>query len=155
MKGVVNKRFDFVLDKPVDWDMVEVKNARFLIIYKNKSFTADVLIHDRKNKSFEIKVNNNNYFVQLKDHFDELLDNLGLDIITSNKDNDVKAPMPGRVLKILVKKGDIVVKGENLIVLEAMKMENIIKSTCEGVLKHVAVAEGDSVEKNTILFSYE
>ena len=67
MKGTVNTRFDFELDEVVNWDIVEVKNGRFHIVYNNKSFVADVLTHDRKNKSFEIIINNNTYSVQLKD----------------------------------------------------------------------------------------
>lgn len=155
MKGVVNTRFDFELDEVVIWDIVEVKKGRFHIVYNNKSFVADILTHDRKNKSFEIIINNNTYSVQLKDRFDELLHDLGMDVGNSNKDNDVKAPMPGRVLEILVKEGDAVAEGDGLIILEAMKMENIIKSTREGVLKHIQAAEGDSVEKNAVLLSYE
>ena len=155
MKGIVNTRFDFELDEVVNWDVVEVKEGRFHIVYNNTSFVADVLTHDRKSKTFEIIINNNTYSVQLKDRFDELLHDLGMDAGNSNKDNDVKAPMPGRVLEILVKEGDAVSEGDGLIVLEAMKMENIIKSTREGVLKHIQTAEGDSVEKNAVLLSYE
>ena len=155
MKGVVNTRFDFELDEMVIWDIVEVKKGRFHIVYNNKSFVADILTHDRKNKSFEIIINNNTYSVQLKDRFDELLHDLGMDVGNSNKDNDVKAPMPGRVLEILVKEGDAVAEGDGLIILEAIKMENIIKSTRGGVLKHIQAAEGDSVEKNAVLLSYE
>ena len=155
MKGVVNTRFDFELDEVVIWDIVEVKKGRFHIVYNNKSFVADILTHDRKNKSFEIIINNNAYSVQLKDRFDELLHDLGMDVGNSNKDNDVKAPMPGRVLEILVREGDAVAEGDGLIILEAMKMENIIKSTRKGVLKHIQAAEGDSVEKNAVLLSYE
>jgi biotin carboxyl carrier protein len=155
MKGIVNARFDFELDGVVNWDIVEAKEGRFNIIYNNKSFVADVLTHDRKNKTFEIIINNNTYSVKLKDRFDELLHDLGMDPESSNKDNDVKAPMPGRVLEIFVKEGDIVADGDSLIVLEAMKMENIIKSTRGGVLKHIQANEGDSVEKNAVLLSYE
>lgn len=155
MRGIVNTRFNIELDKEINWDIVDVKNGRFHIVCNNKSFVADVLAHDRKNKSFEIIINNNAYSVQLKDRFDELLHDLGMDVKRSNKDNDVKAPMPGRVLEILVKEGDAVAEGDGLIVLEAMKMENIIKSTREGVLKHIQTAEGDSVEKNAVLLSYE
>ena len=155
MKGIVNTRFDFELDEVVNWDVVEVQEGRFHIVYNNTSFVADVLTHDRKSKTFEIIINNNTYSVQLKDRFDELLNDLGMDVGSSNKDNDVKAPMPGRILEILVKEGDTIAKGDGLIVLEAMKMENIIKSTREGVLKHIQTVEGDNVEKDAILLSYE
>ena len=57
-------------------------------------------------------------------------------------------------LKFLLRK-DSVAEGDSLIVLEAMKMENIIKSTRQGKLKHIHIAEGDNVEKNSILLSFE
>ena len=146
MKGTVNTRFDFDLDEAVNWDIVEVKEGRFHIVYNNKSFVADVLTHDRKNKSFEIIINNNTYSVQLKDRFDELLHDLGMDVGNSNK--DMIKFYAGRVLEILVR--DAVAEGRCRV-----KMENIIKSTREGVLKHILVTEGDSVEKNAVLLSYE
>tara|TARA_Y100000385_G_scaffold244679_1_gene262930 strand:- start:86 stop:553 length:468 start_codon:yes stop_codon:yes gene_type:complete len=155
MKGIVNKRFEFELNKDVNWDVVEVKKGQFHIVLNEKSFVADVLNYDKKAKTFEIQINNNSYTVQLKDRFDDLLHDLGMDISNANKDNEVKAPMPGRVLEILVKEGDSVSEGDGLLILEAMKMENIIKSTREGVLKQIQAAEGDSVEKNAVLLSYE
>ena len=155
MKSVVNNRFNFELNNEVNWSLVEIKKDRFHIIYNNKSFIVDVLKHNKKSNSFEIAINNSIYSVQLKDQFDELLNDLGMDVGNSNKDNDVKAPMPGRVIEILVKKGDIVSEGDSLIVLEAMKMENIIKSTREGVLKNIQVIEGNNVEKNAILLSFK
>ena len=78
-----------------------------------------------------------------------------MEIGSYNKGDDLKAPMPGRVLEILVNEGDSVVEGDGLIVLEAMKMENVIKSNREGVLKSIQTTVGDSVEKNAILLSFE
>ncbi|MDB2368891.1 acetyl-CoA carboxylase biotin carboxyl carrier protein subunit [Flavobacteriales bacterium] len=155
MKGIVNNRFNFDLNDNKNWDVLEVKKGQFHIVYNNKSFVADVLSHDKTSKTFEIQINSNTYMVQLKDRFDELLHDLGMDVGNSNKDNDVKAPMPGRVLEILVKTGSSISEGEGLVVLEAMKMENIIKSTREGVLKQIHINEGDSVEKNAVLLSFE
>ena len=155
MKGIVNTRFEFELNNEINWDLVEVKKGQFHLVYNNKSFVANVLGHDRKSKTFEIQINNTSYSVVLKDRFDDLLHDLGIDVGNNTKDNEVKAPMPGRVLEVLVKEGDFVQEGDGLIVLEAMKMENIIKSTREGVLKRVQATEGDSVEKNAILLSYE
>lgn len=155
MKGFVNTRFDFDLGESVDWDITEIKKGQFHIVYNNKSYVADVKSHDKETKSFEILINNNSYSVRLKDRFDELLHDLGMDVGSSNKDNDVKAPMPGRVLEILVKEGDTVAVGDGLIVLEAMKMENIIKSTREGIIKQIKTSESESVEKNSVLLTFK
>jgi len=155
MKGNVNTRFDFDLNGDIEWDIVKVKEGQFHIIHKGKSFVADALSHDKESKTAVIQINSNTYTVQLKDRFDELLHDLGMGVGNTSKDNEVKAPMPGRVLEILVKVGDSVSEGDGLLILEAMKMENIIKSTREGVLKQIQATEGDSVEKNAVLLSYE
>jgi biotin carboxyl carrier protein len=59
--------------------------------------------------------------------------------------------MPGLVLKIFVNEGMEVAKGENLFVLEAMKMENIIKAPADVTVKTIKIKPGDKVEKNQVL----
>ena len=80
---------------------------------------------------------------------------MGMDALAAKKVNDLKAPMPGLVLDIRVKVGDVVKKGEPLVVLEAMKMENILKATNDVVIKKIAVEKGNAVEKNQLLLLFE
>ncbi len=63
----------------------------------------------------------------------------------------IKAPLPGLILKILVKPGDPVKAGQNVLVMEAMKMENDIQSKHEGVVQEIKVREGESVEEGDLL----
>jgi 3-methylcrotonyl-CoA carboxylase alpha subunit len=63
-----------------------------------------------------------------------------------HRDHSMAAPMPGLVLKILVKQGDVVSKGAPLVVLEAMKMEHQILATHDGTVTAVNCAEGDLVQ---------
>ncbi len=67
----------------------------------------------------------------------------------------VVAPMPGRVVRVLVKPGDPVEIRQGLVVVEAMKMENEITSTKAGRVKEVAVAPGQSVESGRLLVIVE
>jgi biotin carboxyl carrier protein len=62
--------------------------------------------------------------------------------------------MPGMVLKILITEGDQVKKGDALLVLEAMKMENIIKSPADGLVKKINAVQGTAVEKNQVLIQF-
>lgn len=139
---------------PLNWDIVEVKDGRFHIIKDNKSFNAEVVETNFAEKSFSIKVNNNKYSVVVKDRFDELLKQLGMDNIASAKVNEIKAPMPGLVIDIRVSEGDVIKKGDAVLVLEAMKMENILKSPTDGVIKKVNVEKGVAVEKNQVLVQF-
>jgi biotin carboxyl carrier protein len=63
--------------------------------------------------------------------------------------------MPGMVLSVSVAEGQQVQKGDPLLVLEAMKMENVIKSPGEGTVKSIAVKAGAAVEKNALLIRFE
>jgi biotin carboxyl carrier protein len=102
----------------------------------------------------QIKINQTTYNVSVKDKYDELLHQLGLDKALSNKLTNIKAPMPGLVLNILVGEGTEVKKGDALIVLEAMKMENILKAPADAKVKSVSVKKGMAVEKNQILIEF-
>lgn len=66
-------------------------------------------------------------------------------------DRVIKSPMPGRVVKMLVAKGDAVEAGQGLVVLEAMKMENEVRAKVAGTVAEVHVAAGAAVEGNAKL----
>jgi biotin carboxyl carrier protein len=68
---------------------------------------------------------------------------------------DVVAPMSGRVVRLMVAAGDEVVKQQALVVVEAMKMENVLTAPKEGRIKKVSVREGMSVEVGQTLVSFE
>jgi len=59
--------------------------------------------------------------------------------------------IPGTVLDILVKPGDRVKKGDSLMILDAMKMQNLLKSAIDGTIKNIPVKRGDKVSKGTVL----
>lgn len=136
---------------PFAWDIAEVKNGSFHVIKDSKSYTVEVIKADPAEKSFLVSVNGNKYQLQVKDKYDELLKSLGLDNMNASKVNEIKAPMPGLVLDLRVAEGDKVQKGDPVLVLEAMKMENIIKSPTDGIIKKINVKKGVAVEKNQVL----
>lgn len=126
-------------------------NNQYHILLNNKSFNVELVSVNHENKTASLKVNNRIYDCEIKDQFDDLLKSLGLDNLNVKKINDIKAPMPGLVLKVLVTEGQEFKKGDNLLVLEAMKMENILKAPADGVVKTIKIKSGDKVEKNEVL----
>jgi acetyl/propionyl-CoA carboxylase alpha subunit len=74
---------------------------------------------------------------------------------TAAIDRTITAPMPGLVVEVKVAKGDSVTKGQPLLVIEAMKMENIIKAQGDGTVKEIYVEAGRSVEKADKMLEFE
>jgi biotin carboxyl carrier protein len=135
-------------------DIIRVNEYQYHVLLNNKSYNIDFVKLNTEEKTLVLKVNAVKYILQVKDKYDELLQNLGLDSLTTKKINDIKAPMPGMVLNILVKEGDAVKKGDALLVLEAMKMENILKSPNDGIIKKIAAIKGAAVEKGQLLIQF-
>ena len=158
LKMKVNGKWDFEKDskkssteKDAAYDLVEIKPGVFHLIMENKSYFAELLETDASRKKFIFRVNGNRYEVDVHDRYDELLHTLGMDKIEATKIKDLIAPMPGLVLEVKVKEGQVVEKGDAMVVLEAMKMENILKYPSSGKVKQILVAKGDKVEKNQVL----
>lgn len=137
-----------------DADVQQLSALSYYIIHNLASYNAEVISLDKAAKTAEIKVNGNIYHVSAKDQFDVLLDQLGFSSQDSSKISEVKAPMPGLVLKVFVNVGDEVPKGDNLFILEAMKMENIIKAPADVTIKSIKIKAGDKVEKGQVLMLF-
>ena len=136
-------------------DSVKTGNNRFHVLYNNQSFEIEVTEFLRDEKKLSMVVNNKTIELQVEDRFDQLLHQLGMDTKANAKANHLKAPMPGLVLKVLVDAGATVNAGDSVIVLEAMKMENVLKISGSGKVKSLKVKPGDKVEKNQVMIEME
>jgi biotin carboxyl carrier protein len=160
----INNKYDFLLnrngdalqvnDEPVNADIKQLDDLLYHVIRNSASHSVEIINFDSEEKTADIKVNNNIYTLTAKDQFDILLDKMGLSNLMAAKVSEIKAPMPGMVLKVLVEEGADVKKGDNLFVLEAMKMENIIKSPADVTIKTLKIKPGDKVEKGQILIVF-
>ncbi|PSQ70068.1 MAG: acetyl-CoA carboxylase biotin carboxyl carrier protein subunit [Bacteroidetes bacterium QH_1_64_81] len=92
--------------------------------------------------------------VQVKDERDLLVEEFGLGEDAA-AGGEVRAPMPGLVLEVLVEEGDEVAADQGLLVLEAMKMENELKAPSGGVVTTIHAASGDAVDKEALLIEIE
>lgn len=138
----------------ISWDLKWTGDRKVHLIRGNESMEAELLSIDRETKSLQIRIGYKTATLQLKDRFDLLLEQMGMSAVGSGGVKDIKAPMPGLILDLKVKPGDEVKKGDVVLILEAMKMENIIKSPGDGIVKDVKVTLKQSVEKNQVLIQF-
>ncbi|MBY0541959.1 MAG: acetyl-CoA carboxylase biotin carboxyl carrier protein subunit [Sphingobacteriaceae bacterium] len=160
----VNEKYNFVVktenkqltvnNEVVELDQIILNKNSSHILYQNKSYLIEVVELIKEEKKAIIKINGNIYTLNVEDQYDQLLKQLGMDNLAVSKILQIKAPMPGLVLSVLVTEGDEVKKGDNLLVLEAMKMENMIKSPTDGIIKKIEIKQGNKVEKNELLISF-
>lgn len=149
----VNERtFDIMPDEIQTLDISTIsENEVFHILNDDKSFKIEVISHDASGKNLRLRINGNSYTTKVSDKYDRLIDQLGMKVVGSQRAGDIKAPMPGLVLDILVEVGQSVNKGDKVLILEAMKMENIIKAGGDGIIKAIHTEKGKPVDKGTLL----
>jgi|LGOV01.1.fsa_nt_gb acetyl/propionyl-CoA carboxylase alpha subunit len=147
-KGEINSElFDFEIESE--------NEDNFKIRMQDKNYDLDIISVNEENKNIEVLVNGKLFNITLKDQYDKLISSLGLGKKNNNNEKNIKAPMPGLVIKLLVKQNEEIIEGQHLLVLEAMKMENIIKANSSGKLKSININIGDAVEKNEVLLEVE
>jgi biotin carboxyl carrier protein len=153
----VNDVFNFEIDSEdlKTLDSVEVTNNSFHVLKDNKSFNATISKADYLNKSYEVIVNKNKYNVNIYNALDLLIKEMGFELGSTKKVNEIKAPMPGLILDINVKVGQEVSENDNILILEAMKMENVITAPRDGIIKSISINKGDAVDKNQLLIEFE
>lgn len=127
--------------------------GRYLLRIGSRTYTLDSITID--GKKVEFTINGQWVSVTVRSEQDLLLDQLGFDNALSADENQLKAPMPGKIVEILYKEGAEIDKGSPVIILEAMKMENELKAPVSGKIKSINIDEGQSVEKNQLLIEIE
>jgi biotin carboxyl carrier protein len=130
-------------------------NRFFSFELYGKRFNAEVMKSNLDLGSITLKINHRIFEITRKRPINEIISQLGLDKMAEKKLLLVKSPMPGKVLEIKIQVGQLIVTGDALLTLEAMKMENVLKAEGTGKVKQIVVAVNDTVEKDTILIEFE
>ncbi len=165
LQTTINNKTDFAVtqqdgqwminDTPAALDIQVQPNGLISVLLDGKSYTATVEKVDTKAKELVLKIDGQPYTVAIKEPIDQLLSSMGLDLKAMQKIEPVKAPMPGLVLRVLVEPGQQINKGDGLLILEAMKMENVLKATGPATVKAIKINERTAVEKGTVLIELE
>jgi len=134
-----------VLEKSGDKWIVKISNTIYQIVFED---------FDPESKSYKLSINGERVSLKLKDSLDILVEKMGLTKHIEDNQSEILAPMPGLVVSLNVNPGDTVETGSSLMTLEAMKMENVIKSKHPGKVKQWHVEQGQKVEKGQLLISF-
>jgi len=156
-KAEVNKTYTLdVNEKLLDgFDCVPVENSKFHILKDNSPYKAEVIQADFLSKEYNVKINGDLYQIKFLNSLDLLIKEMGFQLGKTKQINTIKAPMPGLVLEINVKIGQEVREGDNLLILEAMKMENIFTSPRSGIIKSIMINKGQAVDKGQLMITFE
>ena len=127
----------------------------FTLDFEGQEYHGEVVSDLSEAQQLVLKINHRVFHIRKKHALDELIQQLGMDKPKVRKIKSFNAPMPGRIINVLVAVGDDVDAGTPLISLEAMKMENTLKSSGIGKVKTIHVAAGAGVEKGAALFEFE
>lgn len=123
----------------------------FSFLFKGVSYLIDVV-----GKDTEYTVFTRNSFRTLKIFNDEMLLHESLKRGGGfGGDMELKSGMPGKIIEIFVKQGDVVKANKPLLIMEAMKMENEMRATADVKIKEIKVKQGDSVESGAVLIKFE
>lgn len=134
-------------------DLLHTPDGTFSIIEGSRSYNIE-LVPQNQPKKYTAHTLYNTFDVEIIDAEARYLINRCSNGAASSEKN-ISSPMPGKVVKVLVKEGDVIQKGQTAIIIAAMKMESEYKAPIDGLIKKVNVTDGDTIEGNQILIEIE
>lgn len=140
-------------DAEENYSFVTQENGRRLLRIGHRLYSIDNVSFD--NRTIEFTIDGRWCTVEVRDERDLLLDEMGFKTAAEIGEGELKAPMPGKILEIMVEEGDEVELGDPVAILEAMKMENELNAPVAGVISSISVSVNDSLEKNAIILEIE
>jgi len=136
-----------------NYELSSIGESTYLLKVNNKFY--EITSQKINKEQYSVLIEGNYYEPIVRTALQEKAEKL-LEQQKSVKHNlQVKAPMPGMILKVKKNIGDEIHPGEPVIILEAMKMENELRAPVKGMLKEIFVKEGSPVEKGAVLFIIE
>jgi len=140
-------------DHKYDLDIVEVENGVYSILYNGNSYNVE-LIRGESSKKFVVNTFSKTFNAEVIDAESKYISNRnqGMEVEGSNQ---IVSPMPGKIVKIPVKVGEVVVAGQTLIIVEAMKMQSEFKATGDKIVQAILVKEGDTVDSHQLMIKLE
>jgi biotin carboxyl carrier protein len=151
----IKENNQFVIPNGASINRLALNSSTLLLQTPSQTIQVRCLSVDKIAKTVTLLYNNQKYIAKITEPMDELLKSMGLENAMVAKISEVKAPMPGLVLDVLVAVGQTVEMGEKILTLEAMKMENAIKSPTAGTIASIHVSKGQAVDKNFVLIRFE
>jgi biotin carboxyl carrier protein len=161
MKITLNGIHRFEITKDSDYYLVDgsavtcniqrIDNDSYQVILNNQTFIASV---SKSENRLEIKIGHHTHLVDTCNESQSALEKIGITQKKVIKNEVIKAPMPGLIIDIFVREGAKVKTGQAILVLKAMKMENIIKSPQDGVIKALLVNKDQKIDKDTPMFHF-
>lgn len=151
---VLNDSELLINDRKYNYELVSTRIHSYLLKLNNRIYelTGVKSIND----SFIVNVEGYQFDVIVRTALQEKAIKLIEDAkMISHHVRNVKAPMPGLILKVKRKENDLIDQGDSVIILEAMKMENDLRAPASGQIKNIFVNEGTVVEKGAVLFTIE
>lgn len=139
-----------VNQRPYQVDFSEVDGGQaFSLLVDGRSFEA--FLSEDEEDGIQVVIEGVRYAVEVIDEQEKLLRQAGAETGLAGGVFELSAPMPGLVVKVPVSVGDQVQKGQVLVILESMKMQNELKAPHAGVVTVVNVSDGDNVEKRDVM----
>ncbi len=132
----------------IDFQQLMEDGNELSLILNKRSLEA---VAEERDGVWNVLTSGELYSVKVQDEYSYRLAQARGEDTQDTGDAAIKSPMPGLIVSVVVEEGDAVAKGDKVVILESMKMENELRAPRAGVIGRISVAAGDSVEKGQVL----